>query len=222
MTKIVQEDIQRIYAGLSDAERRTLSGKTVLVTGYAGSLGYLLMQFLRAYGESLEIPRVIGIDNFQFGRPVWVDELRADPRFQLIEGDITVCGLSPAADAQIILHMASLASPVYYRLHPIETIDADVIGLRRLLDFYRDREIYSLLFFLPAKFMGIPRRIRSPRRKPISAMSIRPAPALVMTSPNGLAKPSAITITINTRCRSLSSARSTASDPACAPTISGL
>ena len=50
MTKIVQEDIQRIYAGLSDAERRTLSGKTVLVTGYAGSLGYLLMQFLRAYG----------------------------------------------------------------------------------------------------------------------------------------------------------------------------
>ena len=81
MTKIVQEDIQRIYAGLSDAERRTLSGKTVLVTGYAGSLGYLLMQFLRAYGESLEIPRVIGIDNFQFGRPVWVDELRADPRF---------------------------------------------------------------------------------------------------------------------------------------------
>ena len=69
MTKIVQEDIQRIYAGLSDAERCTLSGKTVLVTGYAGSLGYLLMQFLRAYGESLEIPRVIGIDNFQFGRP---------------------------------------------------------------------------------------------------------------------------------------------------------
>ena len=156
MTRIVQEDIQRIYEGLSETERHTLSGKTVLVTGYAGSLGYLLMQFLRTYGDSLGIPRVVGIDNFQFGRPVWADELRSDPRFQLIEGDITACDLSPAADAQLILHMASLASPVYYRLHPIETIDADVIGLRRLLDFYRDREIYSLLVFSTSEIYGNP------------------------------------------------------------------
>ena len=31
MTKIVQEDIQRIYAGLSDAERRTLSDRKSVV-----------------------------------------------------------------------------------------------------------------------------------------------------------------------------------------------
>ena len=33
-----------------------------------------------------------------------------------------------------IIHAASIASPTYYRRYPIETMDANVIGLRNLLD----------------------------------------------------------------------------------------
>ena len=33
-----------------------------------------------------------------------------------------------------MIHAASIASPTYYRLHPIETMDANVDGLRKLLD----------------------------------------------------------------------------------------
>ena len=35
------------------------------------------------------------------------------------------------------MHMASIASPTFYRRYPVETVDANVWGLRRLLDFYR-------------------------------------------------------------------------------------
>ena len=35
-----------------------------------------------------------------------------------------------------IIHAASIASPIYYRKYPIETIDANVTGLRNLLDFF--------------------------------------------------------------------------------------
>jgi len=61
--------------------------------------------------------------------------------------------------------MASLASPVYYRLHPIETIDADVIGLRRLLDFFRDRNISDLLFFSTSEIYGNPDNIHVPTKE---------------------------------------------------------
>ncbi|WMT40468.1 NAD-dependent epimerase/dehydratase family protein [Paenibacillus sp. D2_2] len=72
------------------------------------------------------------------------------------EGDVTREDFSFAGDADLIFHMASLASPVYYRLHPIETMDADVVGLRRLLDFYGDRGIFNLLFYSTSEVYGDP------------------------------------------------------------------
>ena len=52
--------------------------------------------------------------------------------------------------------MASLASPVYYRKFPIETIDADVLGLRRLLDYYKEKDIKGFLFYSTSEIYGDP------------------------------------------------------------------
>ena len=156
MTQIVNEDLQYIHEKLSEDERVTLRDKNILVTGYAGSIGYLLLEYFRVYGEELGIRKVYGIDNYIFGKPQWLSGFQDDERFVLKECDIINCDLEFAADAQIIFHMASLASPVYYRLHPIETMDADVVGLRRLLDFYKEKKIYSLLFFSTSEIYGNP------------------------------------------------------------------
>ena len=37
-----------------------------------------------------------------------------------------------------VVHAASIASPTYYRKYPIETMDANVNGLRTLLDYALD------------------------------------------------------------------------------------
>lgn len=156
ITKTVKDDLKYIYVNLTNKELQALHGKKILVTGFAGSLGYMLMMFLAEYAEELNINKVYGIDNYVFGKPVWVQSLKDNSLFCLIEDDITNCDLEFASDAEIIFHMASLASPVYYRQYPIETIDADVIGLRRLLDFYKNKNIYNLLFYSTSEIYGDP------------------------------------------------------------------
>ncbi|MBN1646466.1 MAG: NAD-dependent epimerase/dehydratase family protein [Spirochaetales bacterium] len=156
LSTVLDSDLQRIFLSLSIEEKKRLAGKTVFITGFAGSLGYMLMHFFASYGPQLTLKKVYCLDNFMFGKPAWVSRFDADPLFVIREGDVTVHGFDFAQDADLIFHMASLASPVYYRLHPIETIDADVTGLRRLLDFYADKKICNLLFYSTSEVYGDP------------------------------------------------------------------
>jgi UDP-glucuronate decarboxylase len=143
---ILSEDLQNIARGLTESEREALKGRTILITGFAGSLGFMLARFFAGPGQALGVKRVYALDNYIFGQPPWVRAVAEHPLFSVREGDVTREDLSFAAEADLIFHRASLASPVYYRRHPIETMDADVVGLRRLLDFYRDKGIFNLLF----------------------------------------------------------------------------
>ena len=52
--------------------------------------------------------------------------------------------------------MASIASPIFYRKYPIETIDANIWGLRSLLDYYRERTIKGFLFYSSSELYGDP------------------------------------------------------------------
>ena len=52
--------------------------------------------------------------------------------------------------------MASIASPVFYREHPIETLDANIWGLRNLLDFYKEKAVNGFLFYSSSEIYGDP------------------------------------------------------------------
>ncbi|GIP51623.1 NAD-dependent epimerase/dehydratase family protein [Paenibacillus vini] len=162
MSKITLEDMKFIFDSLSEDNKNALDGKTILVTGFAGSLGYSLMHFFKEYGDLLGIKKVFGIDNYMFGKPQWIERFSKNTLFDLREADIIQCDLEFAGSADLIFHMASLASPVYYRQFPIETIDADVTGLRRLLDFYKDKKINGLLFFSSSEIYGDPHASQIP------------------------------------------------------------
>lgn len=156
ISRITREDSTLIYEGLTNLERCKLSNSTILITGYAGSLGYSLLHFLEQYSEELKIKKIYGIDNFVFGRPKWLENFENNPKFDLRDQDIINCELDFVENVDYIFHMASLASPVYYRLYPIETIDADVIGLRRLLDLYNGKSIKGFLFYSTSEIYGNP------------------------------------------------------------------
>jgi UDP-glucuronate decarboxylase len=154
--KILLEDLQQIADSLTKNERSALSGRTVFITGFAGSLGFMVTKFFAKYGEQFGVNHVYALDNYIFGKPGWVSEIEGHPLFTVHEGDVIKEDFSFARDADLIFHMASLASPVYYRKYPIETMDADVIGLRRLLDFYSEKNIYNLLFYSTSEVYGDP------------------------------------------------------------------
>ena len=61
-----------------------------------------------------------------------------------------------AEHADFVIHMASIASPMFYRRYPIETLDANVWGLRSLLDFYCEKPIKGFLFYSSSELYGDP------------------------------------------------------------------
>lgn len=159
MKKIVEQDMSRIYNALTGKERDRFQDGVILLTGGAGFLGFYFIQFFTHYRQELGIRKVICLDSFQVGYPRWLRELSASGavelhKFNIITEDIA--SVPGAATADYIYHMASIASPTFYRKYPIETLDANVWGLRRLLDFYCERDIRGLAFFSSSEIYGDP------------------------------------------------------------------
>lgn len=156
---ILTSDLFYILRKLGEQEKMQFSDATILVTGCAGFLGFYLMHFFALYKDELQIKKVIGLDNFKLGKPKWIQELidqSADievHHFDIVTDDIQTVG---DKNIHYIIHMASIASPSLYRKYPIETVDANIWGLRKLLDFALSNEIKGFLFFSSSEIYGDP------------------------------------------------------------------
>lgn len=156
---IKDEDFQYMYNSFTKEELDKFKDSTILVTGCAGFIGYYMMNFLHEYSNKLGINKIIALDNFMLGKPEWMKRLEKTDLFQVEKFDIVTDKINEVENAEkanLIIHMASVASPIFYRKYPIETIDANVEGLRRLLDFYLEKEIRGFLFFSTSEIYGNP------------------------------------------------------------------
>lgn len=159
--RILKEDMTAIYNKLSKAELDKLRNSTILLTGCGGFLGYYFMHFFSHYAEELSIKRIIALENFLTGTKDWLNNLtdQQPDLIKLHEFNVitdSVSNVAGAEDADIVIHMASIASPTFYRIYPIETVDANITGLRRLLDYYSDKSIKGFLFFSSSEIYGDP------------------------------------------------------------------
>lgn len=160
-SRIVNSDMNYIFNNLLDEDKKIFKDSTILISGCAGFLGYYFLNFFASFYEILNIKRIIGIDNFMVGKPSWLSRL-TDMNKEIIKlstFDIIKEGINKIKgieDADIIIHMASIASPTFYRKYPIETADANVLGLRKLLDFFKEKELKSLLYFSSSEVYGDP------------------------------------------------------------------
>lgn len=73
------------------------------------------------------------MDNFLTRTPDSLHRLRAHPRFALYAADVAI-GLPPVDQADLVVHLASPASPVDYQRHPLATLDAGSRGTRNALE----------------------------------------------------------------------------------------
>jgi UDP-glucuronate decarboxylase len=156
---IVQQDMKRILNGLTAEEKSKFRDSTILFTGGAGFLGFYFITFLTTYQQQLGIKKIICLDNFQVGYPKWLKDLSDKGKvelhkFNVITDDIR--NIPGAEDADFIYHMASIASPLFYRKYPIETLDANIWGLRSLLDFYCKKNIKGFVFYSSSEIYGDP------------------------------------------------------------------
>ena len=160
MNSVVADDLALIRGQLGETDR--FSGAVVLVTGCGGFLGFYLLQYLVRHGAELGVRKVIGLDSFLVHRPSWLEDLQQEfphllevRRFDISRDRIEA--VDAADQASFVIHMASIASPTFYRQFPLETIDANVWGLRGLLDFYRGSDrLQGFLFFSSSEIYGDP------------------------------------------------------------------
>lgn len=115
---------------MGSATKPAVAGR-VLITGVAGFLGSHLADRFLADGNE-----VVGVDNFLTGSRRNLAHLRREPRFELIEHDIsTPLFVEPRVDG--VLHFASPASPADYAELPIQTLKAGGLGTRNTLGLAR-------------------------------------------------------------------------------------
>ena len=159
---VLEEDIATVFSH-AKTSLDMLAGRSILLTGGAGFLGYLMAHVLVKIGDedSREPVNLTILENFQRGRKPWLDNLVQNSKVRLIEQDISL-GMTPATDDfEYIIHAASIASPIFYRKNPIETIDANVNGLRHILEYSRPDEkkannVKGVLFFSTSEIYGDP------------------------------------------------------------------
>ena len=160
---VVSQDLAYVVKNLQN-EFTSMAGKSLLITGGGGFLGYYLVQAIvywnRLHAESHGI-EVTVYENFSRGAPKWLKALADEKLIQLMVSDVRDPLPANIPEFHYIVHAASIASPPYYRLHPIETMDANVNGLRHLLEYVRTRKeqrktFNGLLFFSSSEIYGDP------------------------------------------------------------------
>ena len=153
---IVRQDIDTICTHLGD-RAEVFSGKAIAVTGGAGFMGsYFVDVFCNLNDTVLSPPcRIISIDNYSTGSIQRLDHLANRQDIEFIDADIAK-GVPLDETAHYIIHSASIASPIVYRQHPLETIEVNVIGTWHLLKYALDRNVDSILYLSSSEIYGDP------------------------------------------------------------------
>ncbi len=110
-----------------------------VISGAAGFIGSHICDRLIHAGH-----QIVALDNLITGHTENIDHLIGRPGFQFLEQD--VCSpLNISGHVDRVFHLASLASPVDYLDHPIETLESGSTGTRNMLELARQHGARFLL-----------------------------------------------------------------------------
>ncbi len=139
MTFNINDDISEIVNRL-EKEGISFNNKTILVTGGAGFLGSWVCDVLVSQGANC-----ICLDNYSSSSPKNILNLIDNANFRFINHDISqpiffglsyhphgIC-ISDIRKIDIIMHMASRASPFEFKDHPISILKSNTLGTMNAL-----------------------------------------------------------------------------------------
>ncbi|MBI2653765.1 NAD-dependent epimerase/dehydratase family protein [Candidatus Woesearchaeota archaeon] len=153
---IVEQDLTIICEAINSLANK-LEGKTLLITGGSGFIGsYVVATIDKLNSKYLKIPcKVISIDNHLVGKQNNLLKKTDSEHIKFVIHD--VCNpIEVEGDVDYIISAAGVASPVYYKQYPIETIEGTVFGIKNTLELARKKKSKSLLYFSSSEIYGDP------------------------------------------------------------------
>ena len=163
LKQLLEEDLAYICDRLT-LEFGAMAGGNLLITGGGGFLGYYLVQSVlhwnRTRGGEGKIALTV-YDNYMRGVPQWLESLQSEPQMELVRHDMTLPLPRDMDHFDYVIHAAGIASPIYYRAQPLKCIDANITGLRNLLEYSlaereTGRRVQGFLFYSSSEIYGDP------------------------------------------------------------------
>jgi UDP-glucuronate decarboxylase len=117
-----KKEIEEIITNLGDMSK-SIEGKNVLVTGGVGFLGSWICEVLVEQGA-----KVICLDNLGSGLKSNISSMMDNDNFKFIRHDITQ-SIFFDEPIDIVMHLASRASPFEFEKFPIQILKANTLGI---------------------------------------------------------------------------------------------
>lgn len=140
---------------LQNLKEVSFEGRTVLVTGGAGFLGSWICEVLVSQGAT-----VICLDDLSSGSKQNISRLSRSANFQFTGQDITK-PFHIGGRIDLVLHLASRASPFEFERFPIEILKANTVGTLNVLEIARQHGA-KVLFTSSSEAYGNPSVIPTP------------------------------------------------------------
>ena len=149
---VILEDFKTIGEALRPIAP-ALNEKTLVLTGGAGFLGRFIIGAIEYLNAFLDRPcRLIVLDNLITGVR---DAFEESEHLRFIQHSVNE-PVPVAGPVHYIIHAAGIASPVFYKKYPLETLDVGALGTRNMLEMARDKKVQSFLLLSSSEVYGDP------------------------------------------------------------------
>lgn len=153
-TPVFQEDLESIaQADYIPWER--LRGKTCLITGATGLIGYTLTSALLYAGwkKQLDLTVVALVRNVEKAKQKFAAQLSQGLPLRFVQGDVENL---PPMDGPVdyVIHGASPTASKYFVEHPVETIHTAVIGTMNLMHFAKEMQCQGFVYLSSMEVYG--------------------------------------------------------------------